>query len=71
VGGPHCVYFAPNDVAGLAERIVRWERDGVFPAAQPAGSFASPTWQRAAEQLMQIVFSSESADVRRGQRAAA
>jgi glycosyltransferase involved in cell wall biosynthesis len=71
VGGQWCVYFAPSDVAGLAGQIVRWERDGVFPAAQPTGAFASPTWQQATEQLMQIVFSGTSVDVRRGERAAA
>jgi glycosyltransferase involved in cell wall biosynthesis len=71
VGGPWCVYFAPGDVSALAGHIVRWERDGVFPAAQPEGSFASPTWQQATEQLMRIVFSGTSADARHGERAAA
>ena len=71
VGGPWCVYFAPGDVAGLSGHIVRWERDGVFPAEQPTGSFASPTWQQATEQLMQIIFSGTSADARNGERAAA
>jgi len=71
VGGPWCVYFAPCDVAGLAAQIVQWECDGVFPAAQPEGAFASPTWQQATEQLMQIVFSGTSVDARQGERAAA
>lgn len=71
VGGPWCVYFAPGDVAGLAKQIVRWERDGVFPAAQAEGAFASPTWQQATEQLMRIVFSGTSVDARHRVRAAA
>jgi alpha-1,2-rhamnosyltransferase len=71
VGGPWCAYFAPSDVAGLAGQIVRWERDGVFPAAQPTGAFASPTWQQATEQLMQIVFAGTSVDARLEARAAA
>jgi hypothetical protein len=59
------------EVAGLAEQIVRWERDGIFPATQPEGAFASPTWQGATEQLMQIVFSGTSVDARHRERAAA
>jgi len=71
VGGPWCVYFQPSDVAGLARQIIRWERDGIFPATQPEGAFASPTWHQATEQLMQIVFSGTSVDVRHRERAAA
>jgi glycosyltransferase involved in cell wall biosynthesis len=71
VGGPWCVYFSHSDVVGLAGQIVRWERDGIFPAAQPEGSFASPTWQQAAEQLMRIVYPSVSADSLPGERLAA
>ena len=64
VGGPWCVYFAPDDVAGLAGQIVRFEREGVFEASQPRGAFPSPTWQQAIEQLMEIVFSGTHDDVR-------
>ena len=64
VGGPWCVYFAPDDVAGLAGQIVRFEREGVFEASQPMGAFPSPTWQQAIEQLMEIVFSGTHDDVR-------
>jgi len=70
VGGPWCVYFAPRDVVRLAGHIVRWERDGVFPAPQPEGSFAAPTWQQATEQLMQIVFAGSSVAERHGTRMA-
>jgi glycosyltransferase involved in cell wall biosynthesis len=71
VGGPWCAYFAPCDVAGLAAQIVRWERDGDFPAARPQAAFDSPTWHQATEQLMGIVFSGTSVDARHEKRSAA
>lgn len=71
VGGPCCVYFAPGDVAAIAGQIVRWERDGVFPAAPPQGAFVSPAWQQATETLMGILFAGTSVDAQTGPRAAA
>lgn len=68
VGGPWCAYFAPDDIAGLAARIIRWERGGAFPAPEPVGDFHSPTWRQAVEQLMGVVFCGASDDARRDER---
>jgi alpha-1,2-rhamnosyltransferase len=64
VGGPWCAYFAPDDIAGLAARIIRWEQDEAFPAPEPVGDFHSPSWKQAVEQLMAVVFCVASDDAR-------
>ena len=71
VGGPWCVYFAPDDVTGLAEKIIALERHGTFQAVAPEGAFPSPTWQQAVDQLMRIVFSGTATDDCHGMRSAA
>jgi len=65
VGGPWCVYFPPTDANALAEKIIRFEREGIFQAVKPEGNFQSPTWRQAVDQLMAIALASPDVNAQR------
>lgn len=65
VGGPWCVYFPPIDANALAEKIIRFEREGIFQAVKPEGDFQSPTWRQAVDQLMAIALSPPDVNAQR------
>ena len=65
VGGPWCVYFPPTDAGALAEKIIRFEREGIFQAVKPEGDFQSPTWRQAVDQLMAIALASPDVNAQR------
>jgi alpha-1,2-rhamnosyltransferase len=71
VGGPWCVYFPPTDAAALAEKIVRFEREGVSTTTAPVGDFGSPTWAAAVAELVGIVVDGSRPTGRMEMRAAA
>lgn len=65
VGGPWCVYFPPTDANALAEKIIRFEREGIFQALKAEGDFQSPTWRQAVDQLMAIALSPPDVNAQR------